>query len=100
MNYLQVRLTPWAMERIVKNYLTRPHGDGTKQVRMSKVALRASLADMPDTEFHTIGNDFGVRGGQVVTVREAREQGITALEVRFNGDRDLAVVSTETGRVS
>src|SRR6187431_590009 len=44
--YLTVRLTPWAMERITRDYL--------KSDRLTKAALKASLRDMPDTEFHTV----------------------------------------------
>jgi len=94
-NYLTVRLAPWAMERITRDYLTStPAGPGkAPRIRkMSKVALRASLADFPDTEF---SSDRGY-----LTTREAKAQGIDVLEVRFNGDRDLAMIDLATGRVS
>lgn len=89
--YLTVRLTPWAMERITRDYL--------KSDRMTKAALKASLRDMPDTEFHTVATPV-TRGGAVVTVREAHDSGVTGLEVRFNNDRDVAMINCATGKVS
>jgi len=82
--FLTVRLTPWATERIVKNYC--------KGKVVTKTALRQSLREFPDTEFHTAGQP-GVRAGAVITTRKARDTGVHTLEVRFNEDRDLAMVT-------
>lgn len=87
MSYLTVRLTPWARERIARDYLKSPD-------RMTKAGLRASMAAMPDTEFHT------VERGQVVTTREALAVGVTVLEVRFNSDRDVAMIDCRTNKVT
>jgi hypothetical protein len=90
--YSTVRISPWAMERIRKNYLKNPD-------RMTKAALKASLADVPGTEFHTVATPEQ-RGGAVLTVAEAKREGIDVLEVRYNSDRDVAMVNTHTGKVS
>lgn len=88
--YLQVRLTPWAKQRIVKTYC--------KTDRITKTAIRQSLKDLPGTEFHTIPTPTE-RGGQVVTVEEAHAQGVDVIEVRYNNDRDLAMITIHpTGR--
>src|SRR5262245_26209814 len=80
-----VRLTPWAIERIRKD-----HNGG--RAKITKKALRESLAAFPGTEFHTIATPDQPRGGTVITVREAWQVGVRTLEVRLNGDVDLAVV--------
>lgn len=81
--YMQVRLTPWALQRIRKDYC--------KTNKVTKAALRQSLRDLPGTEFHTIASVVQ-RGGAVVTVAEAAEAGFHTLEVRLNDDYDVAVV--------
>lgn len=91
-NYLTVRLAPWAMDRIARDYLKNPS-------RMTKSALRASLTNVPDTEFQTVGG-YNERAGATLTVREAAATGVTHLEVRFNNDRDVAMIDCATGRVS
>jgi hypothetical protein len=85
---MQVRLTPWAEKRIIRDY-----------GRVNKTTLRQSLKDLPGTEFHTIANPIlGVPGGKVVSVAEA--SGFDQIEVRFNSDRDLAIiVSHPSGQV-
>jgi hypothetical protein len=84
MNDMTVRLTPWARERIVKAYCQSGH--------VTKTALRMSLRDFPDTEFHTVATPTQPRAGAVVTTREAAAAGFDELHVRLNNDRDLAIV--------
>ena len=84
--YLTVRLTPWATDRILRDYC--------KGKRVTKTALRQSLREFPDTEFHTVGGP-GERAGAVLTTREAKDSGVDVLEVRFIEDRDLAMVTID-----
>jgi len=100
--YATVRLTPWAAERIIRDYCTRsPLGPGkpARVGKVSKTAIRQSLKDLPGTEFHTVETPV-MRGGAVLTVDEAKEDGIDVLEVRFNDDRSVAMIDVRTGRVS
>lgn len=77
MQYIQARLTPWAAERIRKDY-----------GGVNKTALRKSLADFPGTEFHTIASVVQ-RGGACFTIGEVKGKGI---ELRYNDDRDVMVI--------
>ena len=78
-----VRLTPWAKQRIIKAYC--------KTERVTKSAIRASLREFPDTEFHTVG-DLNTRSGAVLTVKEAHAAGIDLLEVRADNLSLIAAV--------
>jgi hypothetical protein len=80
--YMHVHLSPWAEERIIK-----AHGS------ISKASIRKSLRDFPDTEFRTIATPEQPREGAVVTTREARAAGFDVLEVRFDRDRKVAMVT-------
>jgi len=92
MNSLTVRLTPWATDRILKNYC--------KGNTVTKAALRQSLRDMPDTEFWTIATPDYPRSGAVVTTREALAEGADTLEVYDSRDRLLAVIVSRAGSQS
>lgn len=77
MTHLQARLTPWAKQRIERDY-----------GKVSKKTLRQSLAEFPGTEFHTIASG-PQRGGACFTVGEVAP---ATIEVRYNDDRDFAMV--------
>ena len=86
--YMTVRLTPWAAERIAKDYGS-----------VSKKSLRQSLRDFPGTEFHTVATPDQPRDGAVVTVAEAHDAMVDVLEVRFNNDRSVAMVTIRGDQV-
>jgi hypothetical protein len=88
MNTLAVTLTPWAVQRIT----------GAVNGRVTKTALKKSLVDFPDTEFHTIAG-FHARGGAVVTTREAVAAGYDMLEVRSPRMELLAAIYLTDGKV-
>lgn len=88
MNTLAVTLTPWAVQRIT----------GSSTGRVSKAALKKSMTEFPDTEFHTIGG-FNARRGAVVTTREAVTAGYDMLEVRTPRMELLAAIYLTDGKV-
>jgi len=88
MNTVAVTLTPWAVHRIT----------GTNNGKVSKKALRESLASFPDTEFYTIAT-LNMRGGVVLTTREAIDHGIDLLEVRTPRMELLAAIYLTDGKV-
>lgn len=91
MQNMIVRLTPWAAQRI-----TRDYGG------VSVETIRQSLKDFPATEFHTVWTPIYPRDGAVVDVNSAlvNPGGFDQMEVRFNNDRDLAVIVADpTGQV-
>ena len=80
--YMTVRLTPWATDRINKNYGA-----------VNKMNLRKSLKDFPDTEFHTVSTPEFPRDGAVVTVREAHAAMVDVMEVRYARDTQVAMLT-------
>ena len=92
MNSQPVRLTPWAADRIRKAYCTTS--------TVTKTALRASLRDLPDTEFWTIATPEFPRSNAVVTTREALAVGVDTLEVYDDRDRLVAVIVSRQGSAS
>lgn len=80
--YMTARLTPWAAARITKNYGS-----------VNKTTLRKSLRDFPGTEFHTVATPEFPRDGAVVTVAEAHEAMVDVIEVRYDNDRSVAMVT-------
>ena len=62
--------------------------------RVTKKLIREWLAD-GDTLVA-----FRAVDGGYLTIPEARREGVDVLELRYNGDRDVAMVNVATGRVS
>ena len=81
-NYLTVRLTPWAETRITKNYGA-----------VNKSTLRQSLREFPGTEFWTVATPEFPRDRAVVTVAEAHATMVDVMEVRYDNDRKVAMVT-------
>lgn len=74
-NYLVVRIAPWSLK-----HLAGENG------QISKKSILEGLKAHPNAEFHE------VRSGACLTVEEARESGVKQLNVRYNSDRDFAVI--------
>lgn len=82
--YLTARLAPWATERITKTY-----------GKVNKTTLRKSFTDFPATEMVAVPGP-GQRGGYF-TMSEVTD---TIVELRFNDDRSVAMVSIANGKVT
>jgi hypothetical protein len=54
--------------------------------KVSGKAIKAALAQKPELEF------IDALTGQYLTVAEAKKLGVRSLNVRYNGDRDVAVI--------
>jgi len=88
MQNMIVRLTPWAAQRILSDYI------GLADGQITVAAIRQSLRDVPGTEFHTVSTPTFPRNGVVVDVKSALIDpgGFDQIEVRFNNDQDLAII--------
>ena len=76
--YLTARLAPWATTRITGTY-----------GKVNKTTLRKSFADFPLTEMHAVDGGY-------FTMSEVTD---TIVELRFNEDRSVAMVSVEAGKI-
>ena len=82
MKSMHARLTPHA-----ESVMRQEHG------RVSKQAIRTTLRDRPATEFRTIATPVQPREGAYFTLKEASRLGYDQVELRFNDDRDVAIIT-------
>ena len=80
--YLHARLTRPAEQMIRKDYGS-----------VSKTSIRKALRAKPNLEFTSISTPDQPRHGAYLTTSEASREGFDVIEVRYNNDHDVAMIT-------